>query len=299
MKIIVNADDFGIDIDRDFGIFYGVLKGYISSISVVTTNKIGIIRKILVSIMKKRASIGIHINLTDNPLIKYKMEEFCKNFYDYDKKKFVFWKNAIENTIYIEKIKDEIGLQINKFVKKFKMIPNHIDGHNQCNIFSKDIENIFERFSNKYNAHLRIPYEELDNFNMELLQKNSYFKDYKKITNLKKERQNIKKNMNYFFKYDMYLNNYMCMINCPKDINFVGTMYGYFREPEILRKQLTKFNKDDIIQIMTHPGFYWKKINHKTPFSNKNRVEELDSLKILKDMLNIEGVEYINYKNLS
>ena len=55
MKIIVNADDFGMDIDRDFGIFYGVLKGYISSVSVVTTNKIGVIRKILVYIMKKRA----------------------------------------------------------------------------------------------------------------------------------------------------------------------------------------------------------------------------------------------------
>ena len=144
MKIIVNADDFGMDIDRDFGIFYGVLKGYISSVSVVTTNKIGVIRKILVYIMKKRASIGIHINLTDNPLIKYKMEELCKNFYDYDRKKFIFWKNAINNTIYMEKIKDEIDVQINKFVKKYKMIPNHIDGHNHCNIFSKEIETIFE-----------------------------------------------------------------------------------------------------------------------------------------------------------
>ena len=233
MKIIVNADDFGMDIDRDFGIFYGVLKGYISSVSVVTTNKIGVIRKILVYIMKKRASIGIHINLTDNPLIKYKMEELCKNFYDYDRKKFIFWKNAINNTIYMEKIKDEIEVQINKFVKKYKMIPNHIDGHNHCNIFSKEIEMIFEEVSNKYNIHLRIPYEELDNFDMELLQKNNYFKDFRKVKNIKIDIKNIEKNMNYFFKYDMYLNNYMCIKNCPKDMDFIGTMYGYFREPDM------------------------------------------------------------------
>lgn len=96
----------------------------------------------------------------------------------------------------------------------------------------------------------------------------------------------------------MYLNNYMCIKNCPKDMDFIGTMYGYFREPEILKNQLTKFDKDDIIQIMTHPGFYWKMINHKTPFSNKNRVEELNSLKVLKDMLNMEEVEYINYNKI-
>ena len=64
MKLIINADDFGIDIDRDIGIAYGVIKGYITSVSVITTNKIGIIRKILINIIRKRASVGIHINLT-------------------------------------------------------------------------------------------------------------------------------------------------------------------------------------------------------------------------------------------
>ena len=89
MKLIINADDFGIDLDRDFGIFYGVISGYISSVSIVVTNKIGLIRKILVSIMKRKASVGIHINLTDNPLIKYTMEEICEMNYDYKRRKYV------------------------------------------------------------------------------------------------------------------------------------------------------------------------------------------------------------------
>ena len=51
MKIIINADDFGIDIDRDLGIFYGVIKGYVTSVSIIVTNKIGWFRKLLVCII--------------------------------------------------------------------------------------------------------------------------------------------------------------------------------------------------------------------------------------------------------
>ncbi len=97
----------------------------------------------------------------------------------------------------------------------------------------------------------------------------------------------------------MYLNNFMCITKCSKDIKFNRTNYGYYRKPEILKKQLIKFKKNAIIQIMTHPGFYWKMISHKTPFSNNDRVEEYRSLKILKSILNMEDVEYINYRELN
>ena len=209
----------------------------------------------------------------------------------------MFWKNAITDTIYIEKIKKETEKQINKFIKVFKIIPNHIDGHNHCNIFNKKIEKIFEEISNKYNIHLRIPYEKIDNYEISLLKNNNYFYDYRKIDN-NIDIKTIENDMDYFFKYDMYLNNYMCINNCPKDINFIGTIYGYYRKPDVLKHQLTKFKKDDIIQIMTHPGFYLKILNHKTPFSNKDRIQELKSLKILKNMLDMDDVEYTNYSRI-
>ena len=298
MKIIVNADDFGIDIDRDLGIFYGVLKGYISSVSVITTNKIGIIRKLLISIIRKKASIGIHINLTDNPLIKYKMEELCNKDYKLDRRKFIFWRNAIDGTIDLKKIKLEITSQINRFIDEYKMIPDHIDGHNHCNIFNKRIEKIFEEYADKYKIHLRIPYEELNRFDYNLLKENNFFKDYDALNKSKIDKNIIIENLDYFFKYDMHLNNYMCIENCSenKDIKYIGTLYGYFRKGEILNKQIKTFNKNDTIQIMTHPGFYWKILKHKTIFSNKDRYEELNSLKFLKKILNNEDVEYITYK---
>lgn len=297
MNVIVNADDFGFDLDRDLGILYGVLKGYISSVSVVVTNKIGIFRKIIIKIIKRRASVGIHINLTDNPLVKYNMKEFCNNDYKYEKSKFIFWRNAIEEKIKLQKIKEEILEQINIFEKKYHFIPEHIDGHNHCNIFNRNIEKIFEEISIQKNIHLRIPYENLNNFNKSLINNNEFFKDYYKFNNLKVNKKIIIDNINYFFKYDMYINNYMCKINCKEDnIKYIGTMYGYFREPLILFKQLLYFNEKDTVQIMVHPGFYFNWIVHKTQFSNKDRYIELKSLKNLKKLLKKQNISYINYK---
>ncbi len=297
MKLIINADDFGIDIDRDIGIAYGVIKGYITSVSVITTNKIGIIRKILINIIRKRASVGIHINLTDNPLIAFNLENLISKEYNYKKSKFSFWRNSINNTINIKNIKKEIYKQLTKFVKEYKFFPNHIDGHNHCNIFNKEIEKIFEEISDKYRIHLRIPYEKLEDFDDKSIRNNEFFNDYYKFKNKNITDKDIIENLEYFFKYDMYINNYFSDKNCKKDmINYIGTMYGYFREPNILYNQLLKFSDNDIIQIMVHPGFFWKIIKHKTPFSNKDRLLELNSLKHLKNKVKQDKIEYVNYK---
>lgn len=297
MKIIINADDFGIDIDRDFGILYGVIKGYISSVSVVVTNKIGILRKIMIKLMRKRASIGIHINLTDDPLLNYRMKDLCVADYNYNKAKYSFWKNAIFNTVNIENIQKEVQSQIDKFLESFNFLPEHIDGHNHCNIFNSKISKIFEKISLKNKMHLRIPYENLEKFDKTIIESNTYFEEYSKYNEIKINDDLIKRDFDYFIKYDMYLNNYMCKKNCAKDnIIFIGTMYGYFRDTRVLYNQLTKFKSNDIIQIMTHPGFYWKFIKHKTVFSNIDRLKELKALKELKRVLNEKSIKYINYK---
>ena len=297
MKIIINADDFGIDIDRDFGIFYGVIKGYISSVSVVVTNYIGLLRKLMIKLMRKKASIGIHINLTDQPLLDYKLEDIFLKKYDYSKSKHSFWHNAIDNSIYINNIEKEIRSQIDRFFCNYNFFPEHMDGHNHCNIFNSKIARLFEKVALENKIHLRIPYENLDFFDKTIINSNIFFEEYFKFKENEINDELIKANFDYFFKYDMYLNNYMCNKNCKKDnLFFIGTMYGYFKNTELLLNQLTQFNKNDTIQIMTHPGFYWKRIYHKTKFSNKDRRKELKVLKDLYKKLRRTSIEYVNYK---
>ncbi len=300
MKIIINADDFGVDIDRDFGILYGIIKGYITSVSVIVTNKIGLLRKIMIAIMRRKVSVGIHINLTDNPLAKYKMEELCYNDYEYKRPKYTFWRNCIEGTINIPKIEQEILEQVNKFIKNYKFIPHHIDGHNHCNIFNKEVEKIFEELATRNIIHLRIPYEELENFDSNLLENNEYFCEYEVFKNMNINMNVINQNIEEFFKYDMFLNNYFCNINCnyDKKSKFIGTMYGYFRQPQVLKDQLATFNDNDTVEIMTHPGFYWNFIHHNVNYSNIERAKELKSLKKLKKFLKGKNTIYINYKKI-
>ena len=300
MKIIINADDFGVDIDRDFGILYGIIKGYITSVSIIVTNKIGLLRKLMIAIIKKRASVGIHINLTDNPLCKYKAEDLYYKYYNYKRSKYIFWKNCMDETIDIKKIEQEILEQVNKFIKNYKFIPHHIDGHNHCNIFNKNVEQIFEEFSKKYNIHLRIPYEDLEKFDNNLLNENKFFNNYDTFKNMDMNKKNINSYIEDFFKYDMLLNNYFCNINCKlkRKSKFIGTMYGYFRKPEVLISQLDMFNNNDIIEIMTHPGFYWSFIPHKVKFSNIERFKELKSLKKVKKFCKINKIIYTNYKKI-
>lgn len=299
MEVIINADDFGIDYDRDIGIFYGVLRGCITSVSVVVTNKIGRFRKILIAIIKKKASIGLHINLTDNPLIMYNASDLYAIEYNFSKTKYTFWKNALENNIFLDKIRNEIEKQTFKFINEYGFTPEHIDGHNHCNIFNKNINFLFERIANKYGVHLRIPYEKISHDDVELLLNNEYFKDL----NIKKQNSKIEyilNNYNYFSNYDILLYNALCKeFKFYDEIDFLGSIYGYIRKPQTLYTQLIRRSNENVIQVMCHPGFYIPYANHNTKFSNKERFFELRSLiKTRKKLLKYTDIKLTTFKSI-
>lgn len=276
MKVIINADDFGIDFDRDFGIFLAALFGLVSSVSVIVTNKISCFQKIMISIMKRKISVGLHVNLTDNPLTMFNTDDLYIHKYNFVKPKYIFWKNCLENSILLENIELEIASQFNIFVNKFGFIPNHIDGHNHCNIFNKQINDIFTDYAKKYNIHLRIPYENITKYDKTIISDNTLFNDFVFFKCKKNFSLNdVLKNYELFFKYDFVLYNCLCDIYCLKDnIKFIGSIYGYFRKSKVLYQQIIKFNKDECVQIMVHPGFYFPFMKHKTLFSNFDRVKE-------------------------
>lgn len=299
MKIIINADDFGIDYDRDIGIFFGVLFGYITSVSVVVTNKINFFRKMLIFLIKKKASVGLHINLTDSPLINFDIKELYFQDYIYKKNKYIFWRNALNDEINLEKIQNEIECQFKKFIEKYGFVPSHLDGHNHCNIFNKNIHNLFCFFAKKYNLHIRIPYEKITPYDKKILMSNEYFKEI----DLQFEHYSFNSLINCyekFIEYDMLLYNNICNeFKIKDDIIFIGTIYGYFRKTEVLYNQILGYKSEKVIQIMCHPGFYFSFLKHNTPFSNGDRICEYKVLRKLKKKMLGEGLfEYSNYKKI-
>ena len=300
MKVIINADDFGIDFDRDLGIFFAVLLGHVSSVSVVVTNKISCVQKIMVRIMRKKISVGLHVNLTDNPLIIFNADELCIHKYDFSKPKYNFWRNCLENNIITKKIESEIKAQFDTFVNEFGFIPNHLDGHNHCNIFNKKVNNIFVDYSKKCGIHLRIPYEIITKFDEEIILNSNMFKELDFFRQKDRITLNeIVEKCDLFFKYDFILYNYLCDIyNLDDDINFIGSIYGYFRKNSILYQQIMHFEEDNIVQIMVHPGLYFPFIKHKTAFSNYDRFKEFLSLcKLSIEISKNKKIEIVNYSS--
>lgn len=299
MKLIINADDFGVDYDRDIGIFYCVLRGYVSSVSVIVTNNIGVIRKLLIFIMKKKVSIGLHINLTDDPLLCCKSDELYSNKYTYKKGKYAFWRNSLEKTIDLNVIDKEITTQFEKFVKCFGFIPNHIDGHNHCNIFHMNVNKIFQHISKKYKIHLRIPYEIINESDVRILKKDDYFQNF----DINKQHSTIKSILNkydYYLKYDMLLYNSLCKkFNFKDKIFFLGTIYGYVRDSQFLFNQIYFNNNILLAQLMCHPGFFFPFFSHKSKFSNFDRLKELKSLKQLKKMIKDNNINIVSYKEIN
>lgn len=294
MKLIVNADDFGLDLDRDLGIAYGVICGYISSVSVIVTGNIGRLRKGLIHMIRKKASVGIHINLTDDPLIMYRAEELCEVQYAYKRWKHNFWRNSLEGTINVDKIGEEIDAQIKTFAALFGFFPEHIDGHNHCNIFSPMIAERFEQVACRHRIHLRIPDEALDRFHFDSMEIPAFFREYKH-TQIK-NKQTVCNHLAYYFKYDMLMYEVLCKENCKRnDIHFIGTMFGYFRTAEVLLAQLREYQEEDIVQLMVHPGFYFPFFKHYTPFSSAQRYNELRCLQAAYKYAQTHGLEYVTY----
>lgn len=295
MKLIVNADDFGLDLDRDLGIAYGVIRGYISSVSVIVTGNTGRLRKSLIRMIRKKASVGIHINLTDDPLIICRAEELCGVQYAYKRWKHNFWRNSIDGTIDVDKIGEEIDAQIKAFATAFGFLPEHIDGHNHCNIFSPMIAKRFESVASRYKIHLRIPDEDLDRFHFDPMEIPAFFREYKhtKLEN----KQTVCNHLAYHFKYDMLMYEVLCKENCKKDdIHFIGTMFGYFRTAETLLAQLQEYQEEDMVQLMVHPGFYFPFFKHCSSFSSTQRYDELRCLQAVYRYAQSHGLEYATYR---
>jgi len=310
MNLIINADDFGLDLDRDIGIYVGAKLNLLTSISIIITNnhKLNFRKKLINSIIKNRnISIGLHVNLTDDPLLSFSSSDLYVKHYLYQKNKEIFWRNALKDNLFLKRINIEVESQFIKFEKTYGFKPHHLDFHNHCNIFSSKLEKIFEKIAIKKKIHLRIPDENFKNIDLKYLNHDLYKKiiDKNLINN---ENINISCICNKFKDYisaDMLLYRWLCQENIviKDNLDFFGTIYGHIHKFKYLYGDVIKRipNYKDC-QLMIHPGFYIPFISHNTSFSNYQRFKELLDLVCLKFFINIRHKNnvkyriYINYK---
>lgn len=299
-KLVVNADDVGIDWDRDIGIGFGVWLRVISSISVVVTNPASYsrIQRLVHWIRKFRphVSIGLHLNLTDEPFCTCMLESFLERKIGSDHPKVAFWKSAIQQNINLPNISREISNQLQEFQRLFSFQPTHLDGHNHCHIAHPLI---FQEICTQYNSHIRIPNESLLKEDLQTFLPNIELeKDYfscEVTQNPLLWAHTMRENPISDLLLYRYSSSLLVPIPAKK---FIGSVYGHVRTFSFLKKSLQQsFDSTDILELMVHPGFYFP-VRHSTWFSNKERLHELWNLVRLQRYLKKQHIKIVNQDGL-
>lgn len=295
MRIIINADDAGIDWDRDLGIMIGIAMKKISSVSVLITDRKAYPRlKRMIQYSKvfnKKASFGLHLNLTDEHLLTCKLSELCEDYDAQEHPKVVFWRNAIQKKVDLRKIKREMEVQFERFYEVFGMWPTHIDGHNHCHITNPEIFSMVMKMAEKYCvSRVRFPDEEiLDRQVMQL--HNTYTQvvgaSPEPVALSSVEHFNITDAVNMVDTMrksplsDILLYRYACSkLQAETGHKFLGTVYGHYRTIPELMEQINHIQKKGdtmAVELMVHPGIYLP-VRHNTWFSNLERQKELINL---------------------
>ncbi len=153
-KLIINADDAGIDISRNKGIFRALKDGVVSSISAVVS-RAGWedLKRQLKEVPFE--GVGIHFNLTAGRPLVDGLQTITTpdgNFHD----KFMLLSLALGGKIDLQEVKRELGAQLEVFLE-LGLYPSHYDGHNHIHLLPGVREVITEIVPS--HAWVRLPFE--------------------------------------------------------------------------------------------------------------------------------------------
>lgn len=128
MRLIINADDFGMSETVNRATVQGFKEGLVSSTTIMT-NMPGFDEACqLTNRYNIQGKVGIHLNLVDGYPITERMS-LCKKFCDHNgmfkgERKTLFWLNGEER----KAVNGEFQAQIDKLTSQ-GIIPTHIDSH--------------------------------------------------------------------------------------------------------------------------------------------------------------------------
>lgn len=150
MRLVINADDFGLTKGVSQGILDGMKHGVISDTSAIT-NTCDFEESAKLAMKQGVTSMGIHLLLTmGKPLLPIQDVQslvkadgyFCKHV------------ELVNMQFDIEEVRKELEAQITCFLKTGLAL-NHIDTHHGFMNISKEMAMLFEQLAKKYQVPLR------------------------------------------------------------------------------------------------------------------------------------------------
>jgi predicted glycoside hydrolase/deacetylase ChbG (UPF0249 family) len=271
--LIVNADDYNTDRERNLGIIEGAKNGIVTSTTILT-NLPWDDRSL--SGLKETfgKNIGVHLNLTKGTPLTQGLTSVTNRQGEFFAKKEI-WKKAFLGTLDPVEIEDEFTAQI-AYPKKLGVVPTHIDGNNHVHVFPGIIGPAVRAAKRFGITKVRLPAE--------------------KFISLKQFFQNgvAKKVLICLLSMnaaEVFRRNGLSFTD-----HFAGIQYPRLSNTASLRKFVQTL-PDGTTELMCHPGYSSSSGN---PFSSDDRKQELESLtypSVLQDMKD-ESITLISYNDL-
>jgi len=245
-NLIVNADDFNSDEERNRGIVEAAEKGIVTSVSVIANLPFH-----AESVSKLKAvfgsRIGVHLNLTKGVPITRRATTLVDETNQFFKKKNA-WRRALLHQYDLKEVEEEFAAQISR-LRELGITPDHLDGNNHLHVFP-GIAEVTARLAGDFNIKkIRLPLEKFQT-------PRHYFqpKAFKKyFFGL------LAKRVAFMFKsFGLF---------SPE--HFAGIQFPRISEIESLLKFFRKL-PPGITELMCHPGFR----NVSMPLSSQPRHED-------------------------
>jgi predicted glycoside hydrolase/deacetylase ChbG (UPF0249 family) len=271
--LIVNADDYNTDSERNRGILQAAQDGMVTSVSVIA-NLHGEDKALAELTGVMGARIGIHLNLTSGrPLVPglKTLTDDAGGFYP----KQTAWRKALLGKFAMKEVEEEFAAQI-EHLTAAGITPDHIDGNNHIHIFP-GIARVAGSLAQRYGiSRIRLPQETF-----------SRWKQWIQPKAVKK----------YFIGFLSCRARPMfqgCGLRCPG--HFAGIQFPRVAQAASLKAFLARV-PEGTTELMCHPGYHNRAEN---PFSTSERELELEALTCAEVLAEVRrrNIHLISYSEL-
>jgi len=244
-NLIVNADDFNSDEERNRGILEAAEKGVVTSVSVIANLAFN-----AESMSKLKAvfgpRIGVHLNLTKGSPLTKRAKSLVDEGNNFFKKKNA-WRRALLRQYNLKEVKEEFAAQISR-LQELGITPDHLDGNNHLHVFP-GIAEVTARLARDFDVKkIRMPLEKFQK-PRHYFQPNAFKKYFFGF---------LAKRASFMFKsFDLFSPEHFAGIQIPQ-VGEIKSLQNFFRKLP-----------PGITELMCHPGY----CNASMPFSSQSRHE--------------------------
>ena len=272
-NLIVNADDYNSDEERNRGILEAGEKGIATSVSVIANLpfKAESFEKLKTIFGPK---VGIHLNLTKGTPITQWTTTLTDESGQFFKKRNA-WRRALFNQYNLTEVEEELAAQINR-LRELGIIPDHLDGNNHLHVFPGIVE-VIARLARDFSIKkVRLPLEKFIS-PMHYFQPNA-FKKFS-FASLAKRAYFVFKSFGLLF---------------PE--HFAGIQFPRVAETESLQKFFRKL-PPGITELMCHPGYRNSSLLLTSGSIHEEELSALTHPEVL-DTIKRENINLISYQDL-